>query len=174
MQDFEAQVTAYAKSIESFRTNHSLPDAWFAAPDHLAIKCADSTGYEATVAEWLPKSAELYFVHLNGRRLASARLLAPIVVGNLGQVEWLEIMEPRPEKVGVDPVGVDHMEFGFSDFTAAASVLALKGIKSERQENPNHQWLSIIAGGREFKLNNRTLADVVAEEIASGNATKLK
>lgn len=174
MSNFEARVAAYAEALEDFRVHYELPDEWFDRPDHLAIKCKDSADFEVAIEQWLPKSAELSYVHLNGRRLATALLLEPIAVGNLGTVEWLEIMEPRPEKVGLDPVGIDHMEFEFADFESAQEVLGEKGVEFANQENPNHHWLSILANGYEFKLNDRVLADIVEEELTNGEATVLK
>lgn len=174
MADFEAQAAAYAQAIESFCTEHELPSEWFAQPDHLAIKCKDAADFDATIEVWLPQAAEFSYVELNGRRLATALLLEPITVGNLGSVEWLEIMEPRPEKVGADTVGIDHMEFAFADFETAREVLDEKDIDFEDQQNPNHSWLSILANGHEFKLNDRVLADIVEEELSSGEAIALK
>jgi len=174
MINFEAELTAYAEAVKSFRAEYDLPAEWFAGPDHVAIKCAGSSDYEATLALWLPKAAQAQYVELNGRRLASARLLEPITVGGLGRADWLEVMEPRPEKVGIDPVGVDHMEFVFTDFAAAERVLRAKGIPYEAQQNPGHEWLSILADGHEFKLTNKSLADVIAAEFASGAAKALK
>lgn len=174
MADFEVQLAAYAQAIETFRLKHNLPDEWFAKPDHVAIKCADGADYVAEMRAWLPKAAQAQYVQLNGRRLGSLRLMQPMQAGNLGQIEWLEIMEPRPEKVGVDPVGVDHMEFVYGDYEAAAKVLEAKAVSYEPQGNPSQQWLSVEAGGREFKLTGKKLADVVAAEFAVRAATALK
>lgn len=174
MSNFGEQLAEYVQALERFRTEHGLPDNWFAAPDHAAIKCADSADYEAQLREWLPKAAQAQYVHLNGRRLASVLLSESLTAGDFGRVEWLEIMEPRPEKVGIDPVGVDHMEFVFGDFAAARGVLQAKGLGYEAQKNPNHQWLSIVAYGHEFKLTNKSLAEVVAAELAAGAVTALK
>lgn len=66
------------------------------------------------------------------------------------------------------------MEFDFSDFTSVVQVLRQKNIVFEEQENPNHKWLSIMANGHEFKLNNRLLSDIVDAEIADGKAVVLK
>lgn len=103
MREFTLQITEYAEALQAFRTEHDLPAEWFAVPDHLAVKCAGSADYESTIQTWLPLAAELSYVYLNDRRLATARLLGPLTVGEFGDIEWLEIMEPRPEKVGQAP-----------------------------------------------------------------------
>lgn len=174
MDTFHKQVADYATALQKFRTDNDLPSEWFAQPDHLAIKCAGPVDYEQTVQNWLPQAASLSYAPLNNRRLASVRLSQPLVVGNNGAVEWLEIMEPRPEKVGKDPVGIDHMEFLFADFEAASTVLRAKNIPFEQEQNPLHEWLSIFAYGHEFKLNNSVLAQIVATNIKTGDATVLK
>lgn len=171
--DFEGRLAEYAQAIESFRGVHDLPSEWFSTPDHVAIKCADKTGYDSEMQLWLPVAVQAQFVEMNGRHLGSLLLSRPITAGNLGQVEWLEIMEPRPEKVGKDPVGIDHMEFIFSDFDAVASILNARGIAFERQRNPSHEWLSIVANGHEFKLTSTPLAEVVMAELAAGAAHSL-
>lgn len=173
-QTFEQQVADYAAALHAFRAEYGLPGEWFAEPDHIAVKCADATDFDKTLAEWLPKAESLSYIHLNGRRLATAKLLGPIAVGEEGEVGWLEIMEPRPEKAGQDVVGVDHMEFMFADFDAVKALLAERGVSFTPQENPSHRWVSIDANGHELKLNDLPLAAVVPEEIAEGKAVILK
>lgn len=174
MINFKSELAVYVEAIEAFRLEHGLPSEWFARPDHVAIKCADSIDYDSMVGEWLPSAAHCYYVRLNNRRLGTAKLLKPIAIGDLGVVEWIEIMEPRPEKVGIDPVGIDHMEFDFADFTAAEEILNAKGVPYERQKNRNHEWLSVMAHGHEFKLSSKSLDHIIAAELASGAATVLK
>ncbi len=174
MDTFDEQVTEYAAALEKFRKDNDLPYEWFATPDHLAVKCADAADYEQTVQVWLPRAKSLSYISLNNRRLASVELLEPIAVGSNGQVVWVEIMQPRPEKEGKDPVGIDHMEFLFPDFVAVTTVLQAKNIPVEQDENPQHKWLSIMANGHEFKLNDQVLAKVVAANLASGVATVVK
>ena len=174
MSKFEMQLAEYVRALEAFRAEHNLPDIWFTQPDHVAIKCANGVDYEATFQAWVSKAADAQYAELNSRRLASMRLTSPLKAGELGRVEWLEVMEPRPEKIGVDPVGVDHMEFKFEDFESATKFLDAAGLDYERQENSGHKWLSISAHGHEFKLTDKSLAEVVATELASGTATRLK
>ena len=163
----------YAVSLERFVGFHRLPESWFYVPDHFALKCADATDFEATMKEWEPLSQEMGFVELNGRKLGSAKLNSPIPIGRFGEVKWLEFMEPRPEKVGKDTVGVDHAEFFFPDFKSVTNVLKQRGVVHELQQNPSHEWVTIIIGnnGEELKLNNGTLADVVIAEREQGLLT---
>lgn len=175
MIDFETARTEYEQSLTEFVGRYELPETWFSQIDHVAIKCADAADYEATVQQWLPQSQELSYVSLDYRRLASARLSGGVALGRFGHAQWLEIMEPRPEKLGADTVGIDHVEFYFRDFTEVQKELIEKGIKYTPQSNINHDWLSIVINdqGQELKINNRTLANIVAEEASTGISTSI-
>lgn len=173
-QSFEQQVADYAAALHSFRAGHDLPAEWFAEPDHIAVKCAGAEDFDAALEQWLPRAESLSYIWLNGRRLATAQLLGPLAVGEEGEVSWLEIMEPKPEKAGKDVVGVDHMEFMFADFAAVTALLRERDVVFEHQENPSHRWVSIDMYGHELKLNDLPLAAVVPKEIAEGTATIIK
>jgi hypothetical protein len=95
--------------------------------------------------------------------LAALHLISPQSVGDLGEVSWLEIMEPRPEKVGKDFVGLEHIEFYYPDFDEVREALDKYKVSYTQQNNPGHDWINIVLGeaGQEFKLNSRLLSDVV-------------
>jgi len=175
LQTFESAVNGYARSLEDFVDQYDLPKKWFYKPDHLALKCLDNEHYNEAVQAWQTAASQMSYVWLNGRRLASAHLQQPLRLGAFGSVEWLEIMEPRPEKVGKDTVGIDHVEFNFPDFASAKEVLDDRGVVYELQSNPNHEWLIIVINqlGQELKLNNRSLANIVAHELETGQAEML-
>lgn len=172
LQSFEHAVDRYVQSLRAFTFAHDLPQNWFLEPDHLAVKCLDAGHYEDTLAAWLPHANLASYTYLNGRRLASVHLDREISLGSFGNVAWLEIMEPRPDRVGKDIVGIDHVEFMFPDFAEAETALQSEQIAYEFQENPNHQWLSVPINpqGQELKLNDRPLAEIVATEIREGKA----
>jgi predicted metalloenzyme YecM len=170
--DFEAQIDEYAQELQNFIARQELPDGWFKTADHVAVKGADAAGFEALVEHFRPLSERISCVDMSGRRLATAQLKQPVIVGTLGAVSWVEIMEPRPEKVGKDVVGFEHMEFLFPDFSAVQAILDEKHIAYEMESNPGHSWVNIKLNerGQELKLNDRLLGDAVTEEIQSGKA----
>jgi len=173
MPDFQAQAAAYAAALSDFFAKYELPPEWFAAPDHLAYKCADSTEFEAILWNVKSISKHLSYIELNNRRLAAAELKEPLKVSGFGEVDWLEIMEPRPERVGSDVIGLEHMEFYFPDFASIRRTLEEKVIAYKMEENPSHVWVNIVINdhGQELKLNNGRLGEVVAREVAEGHAT---
>jgi predicted metalloenzyme YecM len=172
MKTFEEQTKEYAETLAKFVAEYNLPKEWFAVADHLAVKGADGTEFEALVEHTKAAAYQVSCIDLDGRRLATAKLKETIKVGDFGTVEWLEIMEPRPEKIGKDVVGLEHMEFYFPDFTTAEAVLKEKGIAYEIQQNPGHTWINIVLNdrGQELKLNNKTLSDIVTEELKTGES----
>lgn len=169
---FQIQTDHYAASLADFIAKHELPDEWFLAPDHVAIKGENSAGFEDMLEQLRPMAVRMTVIEMDGRRLATAELKHSLSVRSFGVVDWVEIMEPRPEKVGKDVVGFEHMEFYNPDFDAIRSVLDDRGIKYEMQQNPGHKWVNIVINdsNQELKLNDRTLADVSAEELSNGKA----
>jgi predicted metalloenzyme YecM len=171
-QTFRAQTQNYAAELRRFVTTYELPAEWFKVPDHVAVKGGDAADFEALLGVFRPLAKQMTCIDMDGRRLATAWLKEPVAVGDFGTLEWIEIMEPRPEKVGKDVVGFEHMEFYFPDFEAIRAALDAKHVEYEMEQNPGHQWVNIVinAAGQELKLNNRTLGDVIAEELKSGTA----
>ncbi len=173
MSNFEQEVRDYAKTLTKFVIRHRLPPKWFAMPDHLATKASDRQDFEARVHGWrgLVLGREILGIDKQGRTLASAQLETPISVGEFGSVKWIEIMEPRPEKVGQDVVGLEHMEFYYPHFFEIRMVLNDGGVDFTEENNSEdgkqgHAWINIVLNeaGQELKLNDRPLAKIVAAE----------
>lgn len=167
-----AQIFAYGEALRDFVDQYSLPEEWFVRPDHIAFKCRNADHFDEVLMQATDDADQLSFVAVDGRRLASAHLEQPMYVESFGSVEWLEIMQPRPERQGKDLVGLEHMEFYWPDFESAEEVLRDRGVSFELQHNDKQQWMSIIIDGfgHELKLCNRTLGDIVSEELANGDA----
>jgi len=148
------QIKSYATALSKFATLHTLPDQWFKTPDHLAIKGADSEDFTRLVGFWRPHSFQITAVQMDQRRLATAQLNGGINIGRFGEIKWVEIMEPRPEKVGHDVVGVEHMEFYYPNFDEVRLILDDRKVAYEMQENPGHKWINIkINAGDKQKSN---------------------
>lgn len=175
MFEYEEEIERFAASLSAFIEQYELPDEWFKTPDHIAIKCADALDYVFRMEELLPDSAQTSEIEMDGRRLGTMQLTSPVTVGELGNVSWLEIMEPRPEKVGDDVVGVEHMEFFYPDFDAVTKLLDQYGVAYKLEKNPGHTWINIVINeaGQELKLNDKLLGDTVQEEIEQGKARLL-
>lgn len=172
MFEYEEEIERFAEELEGFIGRYELPEKWFKVPDHLAIKCADGLDYVYRVEELLADAHQASEIIMDERRLATMELISPVIVGDLWKVSWLEIMEPRPEKVGKDVVGLEHIEFYYPDFDEVTRLLASYDIEFTLQHNPGHAWVNIVLNkqGQELKLNNRMLGETVAEELENGTA----
>lgn len=170
MFEYEEEIGLFAEALEAFIAKYELPQAWFKVPDHLAVKCADGLDYVFRMEELMPDSKQTSEIVMDERRLATLNLTSPVQVGNLGKVSWLEVMEPRPEKVGKDVVGLEHMEFYYPDFDEVTALLEKYGIEYKLETNPGHSWVNIVLNeaGQELKLNDKLLGDTVNEEIEQG------
>ena len=172
MFEYEAEIDAFARCLQDFIDKYELPNKWFALADHIAIKCADADDYEYKIQDIIMDATQGSEIDLDGRRLAALQLTSPQEIKDLGQVSWLEIMEPRPEKIGKDIVGIEHIEFYYPTFDEITEVLEGAGVAYRKQANPGHEWISIVLNqqGHELKLNNRLLQDIVAEELQDGTS----
>jgi len=170
---FHKELDIYLKSVSHFMYMNYLPESWFTKPDHIAIKAKDAAAYDAHVEFWKTKAVRnrICEIKLNGRRLGTVKLKEPMSVGPFGLISWLELMEPRPEKVGKDKVGIDHMEFYFPDFDEVLMILKDRVIKAKKEKNPSHSWISVeLHDGQELKINDWPLAKIIPEEIKAGKA----
>lgn len=169
------ELEAYLGDLEDFIDYYDLPEEWFGAPDHIAVKCVDADDYEATIASYEPQAEQMTYVVMDGRRLATVKLARSLAIASFGDVSWVEVMEPRPEKVGKDVVGLEHAEFTFTDFVAVRDTLNDRNIKYEDQSNPGHTWINIVLNekGQELKVNDRPLSAIVEHELELGQAKLL-
>lgn len=172
MFEYEEAIEQFANDLQDFIDRYELPDEWFKTPDHIAIKCADGLEYVYTVEDLVPDAQQASEIEMDGRRLAAFNLILSVPIGELGSVSWLEIMEPRPEKIGKDVVGLEHMEFYYPDFDEIKEILDGHKIAFTMQSNSGHSWMNIVINqrGQELKLNDRLLGDTVAEELEDGRS----
>ena len=164
------ELRLYSDAFVSFTAGYQLPKELFERPDHFAIKCANELDYLETCQEMATEvgSDGLWEFALDNRLLGSAKLAGTVALCGKG-FTWVEIMQPRLGKE-TDAGFVEHTEFYFSDFFAAEHILKQRGIDYSHQENPGHAWLNIVIDdkGREIKLNDKPLADVVLWEREQG------
>jgi len=166
------EIADYARELRAFIGQYDLPSNWFEVVDHVAFKYKDKAECEAAIKDFRKMSSQITAVHLNNRQLATAQLQLSLWIGDFGAAKWIEIMEPRPERVGQDIVGLEHLEFYYPNFGEITEALDSKGVLYEIQSNPGHNWVNIVINstGQELKLNDRMLGDVVAHELVTGES----
>lgn len=174
MNEYDHDLGKFIRSTGKTSLEH-VPLHWFMSPDHVAIKCADSEHYNAELAVYEARSVRMTEARLNNRRLAAGELRESLILGKIKQIKWLEIMEPRPEKLGNDIVGLDHIEFLVPDLKTVGHGLQEMNVAYKFEANDGHSWLSIRINelGQELKFTDKPLAQVVEGELREGIAVEL-
>lgn len=177
MKSYLDQMDHYVRELENFIEAHNLPETWFAQPDHIAIKCADDMDYEDTMQEFKDDAEQMTEVRMHGRRLGTVKLISGVALGNFGDVRWIEVMEPRPEKIGKDIIGFDHTEFYVPGFKGILMTFNHRGIHYVMPtDNPEHKSINVIINkvtDHELKFTDRSLADIVTSELRDGKSQLL-
>jgi hypothetical protein len=169
MSKWQHEVANYATDLGQFVKNERLPIEWFMQPDHIALKAYNAAGFEKLLHEVRdgdPGAEDITIAEMDGRRLATAFMAGPIALGPFREVEIVEIMEPRLEKIGKDKVGLDHVEFLQPDFAVVQRRLFRTGMSPEVNHNSSHSFLSITFGKdhHELKFTDKSLADIVGRK----------
>jgi hypothetical protein len=140
------------------------------------VKLKGPDAYEDFLSEITLSANSIEYIKINDRRIATAILNYKIQVGTLGQTSYLEIMEPRPEKVGKDKVGVDHIEIVNEDIDTVEQELKQKKIEYSRTNNGHHEAIILIIDklGHEIKITNKSIEQVLQEESQQGLLVKIK
>jgi hypothetical protein len=113
---------------------------------------------------------------MNNRRISLATLNSPFDFKQLGTTQYLEIMEPKPEKAGQGLTGMEHIEIYAQNLNLVKVNVDAANIDYKYAENPSHKAIVIQINkeGQEVKFTDRHLSDIVKEEIDKGKATILK
>ncbi len=171
----QTDTSKYAQELYMFFNESHIGHFFHRPVDHLALKAADANQFDNWLEDILSTSTKLSFIISDSRRLATARTKDPIFFPGLGIIKTLEIMEPRPERVGLDLVGLDHIEL-LRPLDAIEFHFRMYALPFKTQENESHKTLvlQINKEGQEVKFTEKRLLDIVQDEILSGQATILK
>lgn len=172
------EISSYATELEEHISRQSLPWDWFDKPDHIAFKAANTSHFDALIKQIRkgslgPGVDEIVRTNMDGRRIDVAFLAGPLVVGDLWEVNLVEIMEPRPEKAGKDKVGLDHMEFFHLSLGLIEKHFLDRGVIPNFEPKPYHNTLCVQFGtsNRELKFTDNPLREVIKAELAADVAT---
>lgn len=181
--DIKAASRNYNFELDEFIFLHQLPKTWFeGGQDHVAVKDYNAKDYNRLIGELLPYTDLISEVQVNDRRIAAAKLLGEHAIqfvmsfNPYSMVEWIEVMETRPEDQSDEPPHLDHQEiFVPQGIIPVRSVLRRKNIAYLDQENPAHSWVSVIINPQadELKFTDRQLSDIVAADLKTGRTRVL-
>ncbi|MDD5098780.1 MAG: VOC family protein [Candidatus Colwellbacteria bacterium] len=168
------ELAAYFNRLREFISDHEWVDRKFSI-DHIGIKAHDEADYKACLLSIMPIADMVYEIEMNNRKLAIIVLARPLDSEG-GAIRYIELMEPRPEKVGKDTVGLDHTEIYVFDFEKVAGLAEKAGEPYEYYDNGHHKALVFKIGEKneEIKLSDTPMERVIEEELASGELKKIK
>ena len=176
----KAQANVYNARLDKFVAKNRLPQSWFdQGYDHVAVKAYNLEDYRQIIEQFKVVSDRITEADLNHRQIATARLMGQFALGldlSVGPYVYLrnvEIMLARPNDQSQDLPVFDHSEiFVPRGLMPIRKVLDEKKIQFLPQSNKSHEWVSVVFDddGDEVKFTDRTLEDIVEENIASGKA----
>lgn len=191
-QQLAVQFVPYNAALRAFLRRHSLAKSIHELRlDHIAFKCADTAHY-ASICRGLLDDNNVRTVYEmtmpgEGRRIAAAALQTPLAAHaldplwhpDMSQCQLIEIIEPRPERVGKDAVGIDHSEVLVDtalDLHLWSNRLQALSIDWMLESNPKHDWLSVPldARGWELELTNVPFMHIIRDALLADHATTLK
>lgn len=175
-EEIDTQLETYFDSLQGLINDNDLPFIWFVEPDHVAIKVADAANYEQMLLRLEPMSNDIYATPREERLLGTARLLGKYALGmswlqGSTPINWVEIMEPRPEEVARDDNYLDHVEFYYPNLTKIQDFLDVD-INPFPKANENHSWieLPVNLNGQRVMFSDRRLSSIIGEQVADGRA----
>jgi hypothetical protein len=170
----------FNSKLEGFILSNRLPMTWFdVGIDHVAIKAYSPDDYDQLIEQLLPITGLISEVRMDERRLAAARLLGDYAMnleadfGPDSLVEWIEVMEARPEDQSDEPPKLDHAEVYLPrGLIPIRSVLNTKKIPFLDQKNLSHAWVSVVISPEvdELKFADTRLADIVMEDLKNDSS----
>ncbi len=176
LDTYQTQIEEYSKLLFNFLSQLNLLNILNGQVDHVALKAKDLVNYNSLVKQFLPNSISAQYVNLNNRKIFTSTLDFEIILPQIGRTNEIEVIEPRPEKVGQGFSGFEHIEIYLSDLSALQSKLNHHNIQHDYEDNGFHKAITVKLNsiGQEVKFTNTSLENVLKEEQKEGKLIKLK
>lgn len=166
-EEIQQQATDYTTGLARFFVQHGAALALQPPVDHFAIKAKDSAEFDDWIQALTDHAEHLSYIKRDNRRLATAILHDPLRCPGFGETCYLEIMEPKPDKIGKSAHGFEHIELFTPELDILADKLEKNGIKFERQEHGHHRTLVIVLDDEKYhevKFTDCPLAQVINQD----------
>ena len=166
----QEQVLLYVEGLLDYLRLNKLTPLAALGVDHGAIKVTDGDEYDRILPALQAMSASGQYVVMNERRLATLQLREPIKYGTFGESYYLEVMQPRPAKVGSDLVGFEHAEILVDNLDRCEREVQASGAVYERVDNGQHKAIVVRLNpsGQEIKFTDTPIALVLEREKEAG------
>lgn len=133
--------------------------------DHLCYRAATLPEYRALCAVLAEAGTLLVEGMIGGRPIATYQLHQPVEAGAV-RVPCIELAAPKPGRV--HQAGLEHIELvvsSLADLVACHPELPFKTGNMRDSRNPD---VALMLPSGQIKFHLRPLADVIAEEVATG------
>ena len=105
---------------------------------------------------------KVVYFNINNRRIGSIILQEPMQFSEEIQTKFIELMEPKPEKVGKDFVGFEHTEIYVPEFNQFEIHAKEKHLPYELYANEAHTALVCKISEAVLRLKSRSFSFAVA------------
>ncbi|ELM3616992.1 VOC family protein [Aeromonas sobria] len=133
--------------------------------DHLCYRAATLQEYRALSAVLAEAGTLLVEGMIGGRPIVTYQLHQPVLAGEV-QVPCIELAAPKPGRV--HQAGLEHIELvvaSLQDLVARYPELPFKTGNMQDTRNPD---IGLMLPSGQIKFHLRPLAEVIAEEVATG------
>ncbi len=172
MESLEEEAGIYGATLSIFAQRNKLPRNLFKNPDHLVLQAADIDDFGQLVREEVaPRARHMACAETDWRFTAAARLRSQIAVYDMGYVNWVAVEEPK--RADSEAAGLRRVTFYHEGIRGAGLVLGKLGLHPKIVPEADHQYLDVPfepEQGLAFRLSNKSLAQVIDEQLDTGEA----
>lgn len=169
----QKNIDSYINDLKKWLNSHDL---WhlLGPSDHFAIKVPDEEILLLLVDAIKPHCHDSVdgtpglSIRKMDNRLVATGLLKNSINNTFNKIYCLEIMQSKPNNIGKDPIGLDHLEFINSDFEGVQIELKKKLVPYGVNITNGYKKTIIVKinkKGEEVKFTDKTLAEVVPLQI---------
>ncbi|WP_421224708.1 VOC family protein [Aeromonas enteropelogenes] len=133
--------------------------------DHLCYRAANLSEYQS-LCEVLAGAGELLVEGMiGGRPIATYRLHQPVRVGDV-EVPCIELAAPKPGRS--HQAGLEHIELVVPSLAALVERYPALPFKTGNMMDERNPDIGLMLPSGQIKFHLRSLAEVIAEEVATG------
>ena len=160
--------------LDRYAHDYKLPRNLFETPDHMAYTATGIKDFSQKVRELALSAKQLTVIERENRFIATAMLSGTFVVGELGQLNWVTIIEPTDAEQECCEIGKNSLGYYYPDLDNVRLTLGRIGIRTTKEELPTPAVrLPIIENGVNYSVGfyESPLEELVQGDIKAKLAT---
>ncbi len=168
-EELKLKLDAFGDAVKMFFYAYGLGDLVLDKKiDHASVKALNKSEYDEYIQTYLPLSKKLGYESMDLRQIAVAELYQPLECGEFGNVDILEIMEPKPNAAITTHDMIDHIEIIIDNLEALEIILKDKDVEFKVEGNGEHKAIavSINEWDQEVKFAEKSILKTFEKLIA--------